>query len=89
VERSTTRRCGGGKLVKVTVRAQGRTIEDIRITGDFFTHPEGTIEALEGKLVGMGRGQIGGAVRGVLGGGNLVIGFNADELILMIEECLR
>lgn len=89
MERSITRRCSGGKLVKVTVRAVGGTIEGVRITGDFFTHPEGIIETLEGRLVGSMAGQVAEAVWKGLGEGTLIIGFNPEELILMIEECSR
>jgi hypothetical protein len=89
MEEAITKRCSGGKLVKVAVKANGGAIEDIRITGDFFTHPEGVIEALERKLVGMKRDQIGRGVKEELGEGTLVIGFNPEELIIMIEKCLR
>jgi hypothetical protein len=89
MEESITKRCSGGKLVKVIVMSSGGAIEEIRITGDFFTHPEGVIEALERKLVGMKRGQIGKGVKEGLGESTLVIGFNPEELIIMIEECLR
>jgi hypothetical protein len=34
-------------------------------------------------------GQVAEAVRKGLGEGTLIIGFNPEELILMIEECLR
>jgi hypothetical protein len=86
---SITKRCRGGKLVKVSLRTSGGAIEEIRITGDFFTHPEGAIEALEGGLVGLRRPQIGRAVREMLGSVALVIGFNPEELIVMIEECMK
>jgi len=89
MEESITKKCSGGKLVKVTVRSSGGVIDDIRITGDFFTHPEGVIEALERKLVGMKRSKIVRVVKEGFGEGTLVIGFNPEELIVMIEECLR
>lgn len=84
-----TKRCQGGKMVKVAVRSTNGKIDDVRITGDFFSHPEGVIEELERKLVGLKRIEVGDAVRGGLGTGTLVIGFNPQELISMIEECTK
>ncbi len=42
----------GGKLVKVRLRKIGKAIEKIKITGDFFLHPEELIEELERRLEG-------------------------------------
>lgn len=75
--------------MKVTISTVAGTIEGVQITGDFFTHPEGAIEALERKLVGLRRSQIRKAVSEELGAGALVIGFNPEELIVMIEECMK
>ncbi|MEW6035515.1 MAG: biotin--protein ligase [Candidatus Micrarchaeota archaeon] len=41
----------GGKLVCIEVRAEGGKVAQIRITGDFFLHPEEAIDALEKALV--------------------------------------
>lgn len=89
MEKSVTKRCSGGKLVKVSVESHEGIIGVVRITGDFFTHPEGVIETLEGRLVGTTSAQIAEAVCEVLGEGSLTIGFNPDELIILLEECLR
>lgn len=42
----------GGKLIRVQLREKGGRIEEIKITGDFFLHPEGFIEELEEALLG-------------------------------------
>lgn len=42
----------GGKLIRVDVACSDR-IEQVRITGDFFLHPEETLEALEAALTGV------------------------------------
>lgn len=42
----------GGKLIRVDVTCSDR-IEQVRITGDFFLHPEETLEALETALTGV------------------------------------
>lgn len=42
----------GGKLVKVQLQRTGKAIGKIKITGDFFLHPEELIEELERRLEG-------------------------------------
>jgi lipoate-protein ligase A len=42
----------GGKLIKVQLREREGKIQEIRITGDFFLHPEELIEELEKALIG-------------------------------------
>jgi lipoate-protein ligase A len=43
----------GGKMIKVRARFAGDVIEDIRISGDFFLHPEEVIEDVERALRGV------------------------------------
>ena len=42
----------GGKLICVEVLQDGGAISRLRITGDFFLHPEEAIERLENALAG-------------------------------------
>ena len=42
----------GGKLVKVQLQRIGKAIGKVKITGDFFLHPEELIEELERRLEG-------------------------------------
>lgn len=42
----------GGKLVKVQLESEGDRIREVRITGDFFLHPEEMIDDLEKTLKG-------------------------------------
>ena len=42
----------GGKLVKAQVMMEGDRIQRVKITGDFFLHPEEFLEELEEALVG-------------------------------------
>jgi lipoate-protein ligase A len=42
----------GGKLVKVLLSTKDGKIEKVKITGDFFMHPETFIEDLENALHG-------------------------------------
>jgi lipoate-protein ligase A len=42
-----------GKLLKVTVEFQERRIEKVAIKGDFFIHPEESLDELEIRLRGV------------------------------------
>lgn len=42
----------GGKLIKAHVEKDNGRILKVKITGDFFIHPEDFLEELEGALVG-------------------------------------
>lgn len=42
----------GLKLIRVSLEESGGMIDKIRITGDFFMHPEESIEGLEEMLSG-------------------------------------
>ncbi|MEM2319580.1 MAG: lipoate protein ligase C-terminal domain-containing protein [Candidatus Bathyarchaeia archaeon] len=42
----------GGKLVKAQVTVDGNRILKVKITGDFFLHPEDFLEELEEAIVG-------------------------------------
>ena len=41
-----------GKLVKIELKA-GETIQEVKIMGDFFMHPEEAVEIIEKGLKGM------------------------------------
>jgi lipoate-protein ligase A len=42
----------GGKLIRVQLDVQADRISHVKITGDFFMHPEELIEELEKALIG-------------------------------------
>jgi len=42
----------GGKLIRVQLTAKDKKIKKIKITGDFFLHPEEVIEDIERTLEG-------------------------------------
>ncbi|MDD5417331.1 MAG: lipoate protein ligase C-terminal domain-containing protein [Candidatus Nanoarchaeia archaeon] len=42
----------GGKLVKIRVEFNNNKISKIKITGDFFLHPEETLILIETNLIG-------------------------------------
>lgn len=41
-----------GKMLKLKVEFRGQVIDSIRILGDFFLHPESTLEEIEKRLEG-------------------------------------
>lgn len=47
-----TRKVPGGKLFRIELTADDR-IQSVKITGDFFLHPEETLAELEACLVGL------------------------------------
>ena len=42
----------GGKLVKVKLSVTSGKIDHVRVMGDFFLHPEETIQVIEESLIG-------------------------------------
>lgn len=42
----------GGKLVRIELDVKEQKIDSIKITGDFFLHPERALEQIELQLVG-------------------------------------
>ena len=42
----------GGKLVKIKLETSSGMISDVKILGDFFLHPEETIQRIEELLLG-------------------------------------
>ncbi len=52
MEASFAYKVPGGKLIKIRLN-YGSTIENINILGDFFIHPESSIQKLEARLTGL------------------------------------
>ncbi len=47
---SASLKVAGGKLLKASVQAAGGRISSLKITGDFFLHPEETLAEIESAL---------------------------------------
>ncbi|MDI9644675.1 MAG: lipoate protein ligase C-terminal domain-containing protein [Candidatus Verstraetearchaeota archaeon] len=88
MERSVARKFRDGKMVKVWVKSDGGSIKEIRITGDFFAHPEEGIELIERELRDVKIVEVRRALESASGGITL-IGVSIEDLIDMIEECLE
>ncbi len=52
MKRFVSEKIGGGKLLQVEVETQEGFAQSVRITGDFFLHPEDAVGDLEHALVG-------------------------------------
>jgi lipoate-protein ligase A len=89
-KRSEVLKREGGKLLKVSVWSTGGTIKKVKISGDFFIHPEEIIENLEGRLSGQPVALARETVSEELTKkGVKAIGFNLEDLISMIERCAK
>ncbi len=72
----------GGKLIRLRARIEEGRIRSVKITGDFFLHPEERIEELEEALVGkkLERVTLRKTVEKALSGCEIV-GFSAEEMV--------
>ena len=84
-----------GKLIKVCLEVSGvtgessgsgNTLIDIKLTGDFFIHPEEWIADLETELKGASMDDVPDIVRGKAGEENVqLVGIGAEDILHAIE----
>lgn len=88
----------GGKLVQVRVEVDEDKVLKVRITGDFFLHPEEVLEEMEESFVGMGvfeeEEMILESVKKVIEEREaILVGFTVEGLVRIFKEavssCLR
>ena len=80
-----------GKLVCVSVETQNGQVTEVKITGDFFLHPEETIEKIEHSLEGVpvdideaeAASRIGTALEGAQ-----LIGATAEDLARIFKKAV-
>ena len=82
-----------GKLVKVEVEYD-EYIKRLRITGDFFLHPEDMLEKIETSMVGMKKnsrvGVIVSKIQEIAEANDVqMIGVSPESLALVIREALQ
>ncbi|MCX8199845.1 MAG: hypothetical protein N3G76_00030 [Candidatus Micrarchaeota archaeon] len=81
------RKVKGGKLVRVDVRFEDERIAGIRITGDFFVHPEDALLCIEQKIIGLHINSIEDGVKEAFSSANAeIVGFSALDISEMIAE---
>ncbi|MFH1073216.1 MAG: hypothetical protein V1743_07350 [Nanoarchaeota archaeon] len=90
---TATRKVEGGKLVRIDV-SFGKSIQEVRITGDFFLHPEDTILELERTLshaaLPLQKELLEKDIQETIAKHHAVlIGLSAADLVSVLEEALR
>ncbi|MCI0503478.1 hypothetical protein L0Y65_02085 [Candidatus Micrarchaeota archaeon] len=82
----------GGKLVCIEAHAAGGKAARVKITGDFFLHPEDRISSLEAALVGvpldMGEGELETRLQDALGDG-ILIGATCRDLARIFCKAVK
>jgi lipoate-protein ligase A len=77
----------GGKLLRVRLTldraADVPTLRSVRITGDFFMHPEEAIETLEAQLTGVAftADAVRRRVQAFFAGDVVVVGADAEDVV--------
>lgn len=76
-----------GKMLRIEADIKDSVIKRIKITGDFFIHPEEAITEIEDFLTGRPLPGIGEVLAGFLEEKNIrVIGFNPSDLELALAR---
>ncbi len=71
----------GGKFVRIEFSIANRKLRNVRLTGDFFLHPEETILLIERALEGAEPSQVGEKIRRVLEKNNaFLVGVDPEKL---------
>lgn len=86
-----TKKVPGGKLFRLDVDIDNLKIDDIKITGDFFMHPETTIimieEVIKGTSIKFDKQRVVDMTNIVLKLNNTqLLGFNANDLADALYE---
>lgn len=89
----TSRKVREGKLVKVEVECDS-VIRKIKITGDFFLHPEEILEKIEKSMLGLKKDAdmeaIASEIRKIVEAhGAQMIGISPESMALVIKEALK
>lgn len=80
----------GLKLIKVFCDFKGDSISSIKITGDFFMHPEEAIEDVESALLGKDIKDVLETIENVLKSDNVIVfGVTAKAITEAIEGCFK
>ena len=81
----------GGKLIVAETKVERGRLARVKITGDFFMHPEESIEELEGALAGLpaDRGSLENAVEVFFRSRSIdLIGVSPGDFIYVLEMSL-
>ena len=89
--RRSQRKVPDGKLVRLDAVCEQHIITNIRITGDFFVHPEEALFTIERELNTMGltgneedlARKVGSIISAT---GATLVGFEADDIAYLLKE---
>jgi lipoate-protein ligase A len=89
---SATRKIPGGKLIRVDAQYAER-LERVKITGDFFLHPEETLDRIEARLAGaalpLDRAGLALSIAACLQENQAeLIGITPDDIVTTLAEAL-
>ena len=80
----------GGKLVASEVTVDGGMLSSVKITGDFFMHPEESIVDLEGVLTGIRVDELEDAMDGFFEENQVsLFGISKDDIVKVIRMALE
>jgi lipoate-protein ligase A len=88
---TSSRKVKGGKYLRVNVEHDGSVVNGVKITGDFFFHPEDKLSLLESELVGTPIDEsdqnLAARIGVILSENRLtVLGFGPADLAALIKE---
>ncbi len=79
-----------GKLIRLEIDLDGNIIKSIKITGDFFIHPESKIEEIENELKNIKLENVEAVVRKKIESEEIkLIGFGPKDLANAIENLIE
>ncbi|MCZ7394089.1 MAG: hypothetical protein ABOK23_12410 [Candidatus Methanoperedens sp.] len=90
---NASRKVKEGKLVKVELEYDN-AITKLKITGDFFLHPEDILEKIEESMLGMKKDDVmetfASKIQKIVSAHDAqMIGISAESLALVIKEALK
>lgn len=79
-----------GKLLRLELAMDEDIISSIKISGDFFVHPEKAIMEIEGLLTGKRVDEVENVVNAFIAKNNIeLIGFEASDLVKALRRVFR
>src|SRR3989344_6061134 len=94
MEGKAEKKVPGGKLVKVAISFNTQKIESVKITGDFFLHPEDTIinieKSLKNSRINSTEAELSKKINSAISLNNAqLLGINAEAIAQTILEALQ
>jgi len=83
-----------GKMIAAEVLVNQGKIESVRLTGDFFVHPEEAVDQIENNLIGSRAGEdenelAGRAREAVKSYGAQLVGFSEKDVARVVKEAIK